>query len=64
MLHWLRPCYFSCDGFYSGMSWGGGGGKGGGGGGERGEEEEGKGGEGGNLKILKGGRLAMTSSEN
>ena len=24
----------------------------------------GKGGEGGNLKILKGGRLAMTSSEN
>lgn len=27
-------------------------------------EEEGKGGEGGNLKILKGGRLAITSSEN
>ena len=41
----------------------------GGGGGERGRgrgkgEREGKGGEGGNLKILKGGRLAMKSSEN
>ena len=40
MLHWLRPCYFSCDGFYSGMSWGGGGGKGGGGGEERGRGRE------------------------
>ena len=45
MLHWLRPCYFSCDGFYSGMSWGGGGGKGGGGGGKGGGggEERGRG---------------------
>ena len=45
---WIRPCYFSCDGFYSGMGGG----------------EGGKGGEEGNLKILKGGRLAITSSEN